>query len=100
MRRIPKFLAASTAALVKALVESLLEQVAYLKETVEKRDEEIRRRGHLLAAALERIPALEAPPDTTLSEPRGSRETASEEAAKGARLSESSRSPHRRRGSG
>ena len=82
IRRIPKFLAASTAALVKALVESLLEQVAYLKETVDKRDEEIRRQDHLLAAALERIPALEAPPDTTLSEPRGSCETASEEAAK------------------
>ena len=72
----------------------------WLYSAAEKRDEEIRRRDHLLAAALERIPALEAPPDTTLSEPRGSRETASEEAAKGTRLSESSRSPHRRRGSG
>jgi hypothetical protein len=100
MRRIPKFLAASTAALVKALVESLLEQVAYLKETVEKRDEEIRRRDHLLAAALERIPPLEATPDTTRSQ-------SPEEAARRprkrrlrVRLSESSRSPHRRRGSG
>src|SRR5829696_797978 len=97
MRRIPKFLAASTAALVKALVESLLEQVAYLKETVEKRDEEIRHRDHLLAAALERIPALEAPPDTTLSEPRGSRETASEEAAKVRALREQPEPPQKKR---
>jgi hypothetical protein len=76
----------------------LLEQVAYLKETVDKRDEEIRRRDHLLAAALERIPALEAPPDTTLSEPRGSRETASEEAAKGyAPLREQPEPPQKKR---
>jgi hypothetical protein len=54
-----------------ALVESLREQVSYLKETVAKRDEEIRRRDHLLAAALERIPAIEAPPDT----PSDSRES-------------------------
>src|SRR5215211_7508624 len=41
------------------LTESLQEQVEYLKETVAKRDEEIRRRDHLLAAALERIPAIQ-----------------------------------------
>lgn len=41
------------------LVRSLEEQVEYLKSVVEKRDEEIRRRDHLLAAALERIPQLE-----------------------------------------
>lgn len=42
------------------LVRSLEEQVEYLKGVVEKRDEEIRRRDHLLAAALERIPQLES----------------------------------------
>jgi len=62
-----------------ALVESLLEQVSYLKETVAKRDEEIRRRDHLLAAALERIPAIEAPPDTP-SDSRESPVSASDEA--------------------
>jgi hypothetical protein len=52
----------------------LREQVEYLKETVARRDEEIRRRDHLLAAALERIPAIEAAPDAA-----GPHETASEE---------------------
>jgi hypothetical protein len=68
-----------------------------LYSAAEKRDEEIRRRDHLLAAALERIPALEAPPDTTLSEPRGSRETASEEAAKGTTLREQPEPPQKKR---
>jgi hypothetical protein len=58
-----------------ALIESLQEQVEYLKETVAKRDEEIRRQDHLLAAALERIPAIEEAP----SERRESPMTASEE---------------------
>jgi hypothetical protein len=62
-----------------ALIESLREQVAYLKETVAKRDEEIRRRDHLLAAALEHIPALEEP-----SEARESPVSSSGEASKGA----------------
>jgi hypothetical protein len=57
-----------------ALVESLREQVEYLKETVAMRDEEIRRRDHLLAAALERIPAIEAPQDTA-SEATGAAES-------------------------
>jgi hypothetical protein len=52
----------------------LREQVEYLKETVARRDEEIRRRDHLLAAALERIPAIEAAPDTA-----GPHQTAEEE---------------------
>jgi hypothetical protein len=52
----------------------LREQVEYLKETVARRDEEIRRRDHLLAAALERIPAIEAAPDTA-----GPHQTDSEE---------------------
>jgi hypothetical protein len=71
-----------------ALIASLEEQVSYLREVVRSRDDEIRRReeeyreearrkDHLLAAALERIPAIE-PPDTP-SEPRESSETASED---------------------
>jgi hypothetical protein len=61
-----------------ALIESLREQVAYLKETVAKRDEEIRRRDHLLAVALEHIPAPEEP-----SEARESPVSSSGEASKG-----------------
>jgi hypothetical protein len=53
------------------------EQLDYLKAVIEKRDEEIRRKDHLLAAALERIPAIEAPQDTP-SEPRETPQTASE----------------------
>src|SRR5829696_7711579 len=71
-----------------ALIASLEEQVSYLREVVRSRDAEIRRReeeyreearrkDHLLAAALERIPAIE-PPDTP-SEPRDSPVTPSEE---------------------
>jgi len=71
-----------------ALIASLEEQVSYLREVVRSRDDEIRRReeeyreearrkDHLLAAALERIPAIE-PPDTVPSETRGSSENAPE----------------------
>src|SRR5215208_3552764 len=59
------------------LVEHMASEIEHLREMLALRDEEIRRRDHLLAAALERIPAIE-PPDTP-SEPRESRETASEE---------------------
>ena len=44
-----------------AYINELKSEIDYLKETVAKRDEEIRRRDHLLATALERIPAIEAP---------------------------------------
>jgi hypothetical protein len=47
-----------------ALVESLREQVEYLRGEVVVWQDEARRKDHLLAAALERIPALEPPPDT------------------------------------
>jgi hypothetical protein len=53
------------------LLEELRDRVRYLEE-------ESRRKDHLLAAALERIPAIEAPPDTSV-EPRESPQTASEE---------------------
>src|SRR5215207_3148830 len=62
------------------------DQVEYLQTELtrhsEEHREEIRRRDHLLAAALERIPAIE-PPDTP-SETRESPVTASEETGKGA----------------
>lgn len=54
------------------LLEELRDRVRYLEE-------ESRRKDHLLAAALERIPAIEAPPDTSSPEPREAPVTASEE---------------------
>jgi DNA-binding Lrp family transcriptional regulator len=44
------------------LVESLREQVEYLKSVLATRDEEIRRRDHIIAGLVERVPALESPP--------------------------------------
>lgn len=47
-----------------ALIEALQDEVAHLRAQARVRDEEIRRRDHLLAAALERIPpALESASD-------------------------------------
>jgi hypothetical protein len=43
------------------LVDELRERVAFLERELETRTEENRRKDHLLAAALERIPAIEAP---------------------------------------
>lgn len=57
--------------LMQAHLDSMQEQLSYLKAVIHTRDEEIRRKDHLLAATLERIPAIEAPPDTP-SEPRES----------------------------
>ena len=56
------------------LVDSLQDQVDYLRRELDIRNEELRRKDHLLAAALERIPALEEAP----SEPRDGPETASD----------------------
>jgi hypothetical protein len=46
------------------LVKSLQEQLGYLRGAVETRDKELAEMRRLLAGALERIPAIEAPPDT------------------------------------
>ena len=51
--------------LMQAHLDSMQEQLSYLKAIIHTRDEEIRRKDHLLAATLERIPALEASPDGT-----------------------------------
>lgn len=50
--------------------DELREQVAYLKSQLATRDEEIRRRDHLLAAALERIPELQESPQSSVTEER------------------------------
>src|SRR5215218_1911261 len=43
------------------LVDELRERVAFLERELDTRTEENRRKDHLLAAALERVPALEPP---------------------------------------
>jgi len=43
----------------RALVDELKDRVAFLERELETRTEENRRKDHLLAAALERIPAIE-----------------------------------------
>jgi chromosome segregation ATPase len=57
-----------TDALIAAKDETIQElrgRVQRLEREVDTRNEEIRRRDHLLAAALERIPAIEAPQEAT-----------------------------------
>ncbi len=56
----------SSTALIDAKDETIAElrdRVSQLTNILTTRDEELRRKDHLLAAALERIPALEAPQD-------------------------------------
>ncbi len=65
------------------LVDSLRDEIAFLRGELQRRDErhaeEIRRRDHLFARALERIPELQAPrdergsPETPADEPQGTR---------------------------
>ena len=67
----------TSTALIEAKDETIAElhdRVAQLTKIVETRDEELRRKDHLLAATLERIPALEAP------QPRDAPQTAAEDA--------------------
>lgn len=74
----------SSSAVIGAKDETIAElrdRVAQLSKIVTTRDEELRRKDHLLAAALERIPALEAPQDapgatetTTVAPDRGEEE--------------------------
>ena len=66
----------------RQLVDSLQDQVEYLRGELDIRNEELRRKDHLLAAALERIPAIEAPTEDP-AVPRESTVTASEDTSKG-----------------
>jgi hypothetical protein len=63
------------------LIAELRSHNAHLRQEVQDWKEEARRKDHLLAAALERIPAIEAPEDTP-REARGSPVPASEEQGK------------------
>jgi len=67
---------------MQAHLESMQEQVSYLKAVIQTRDEELRRKDHIIAALTERIPELEAPREVS-SGAREGHVTASEGADKG-----------------
>jgi hypothetical protein len=56
------------------LVESLRDQVAYLREMLTTRDEEIRRRDVIISQLTDRIPAIEAPPSEPPESPTAATE--------------------------
>jgi hypothetical protein len=58
----------------EALVEVLSEQVAYLKEQLDVRTEELKEHRRIIAALTQRIPEIEPPAQDTPSEPPGSPE--------------------------
>jgi hypothetical protein len=72
-------------ALMQAHLDSIQEQVQYLKDVIATRDEELRRKDHLLAALTERIPAIE-PPEDEGAEPRESTVPTAEDTRNGAVL--------------
>src|SRR5215207_4200126 len=66
-------------AVLQEQIEQLRNDVADWKEQLREEREANRENRRLLAAALERIPAIEPPPGTVPSEPPESPETASQE---------------------
>jgi hypothetical protein len=64
------------------LIESMQDQIEYLRQQLDKEREANRENRRLLAAALERIPELPLPPDNP-SDARESPVTASEEPSRG-----------------
>ncbi len=74
------------------LVESMQDQIDYLRDLLKTRDQELAEMRRLLAGALERIPELEPASETRDSSP----EAASERGARGD-ASESSQEPAQRR---
>lgn len=57
------------------LVEDLRDQVGYLRGQLATRDEELRRKDHLLAALVQRVPELEAPREPSGAHAGGAQET-------------------------
>jgi hypothetical protein len=78
---------------MSAFVDSLEDQVDYLRRQLEVWQEEARRKDHIIAALTERIPELE-PASNASSEERESRQTSSEQQDSDTRSSRSSRSPY------
>jgi hypothetical protein len=65
-------------ALLTAHLDHALDEIRFLREELVTRNEELRRKDHIIAALTERLPAIEAPPDTSSPEPRESPQTVSE----------------------
>src|SRR5919112_5383324 len=82
-------------ALIQSHLDSMQEQVSYLKAVIHTRDEELRRKDHIIAALTERIPELEAPREAR-SEAREGHVTTSEGADKGEVPSEQQEPSQRR----
>ena len=68
---------------IMLLYQAMQDQIDTLKQELSLRNEELRRKDHLLAALTERIPAIEVP-QTDAPEQRESSVIASEEQSKGA----------------
>ena len=66
------------------LVDSLEEQISFLRSELVTRNEELRRKDHIIAALTERIPELPAPASSS-QEATGAPETAAEKAGRGDR---------------
>lgn len=95
-----------TATRQTALVESLQDQIEYLRRELDVRNEELLRKDHLLAAALERMPELEASEEASpediaptggAQEPRASSETAEKDAEDMGVATSDAQEPARRR---
>jgi predicted DNA-binding protein YlxM (UPF0122 family) len=80
------------------LIAELRSHNAHLRQEVEDWKEEARRKDHLLAAALERIPAIDAAPDTTSETSPDERESpmSNKGASYGTSPQEAEESLHRR----
>ena len=84
-----------TAAGMSAFVDSLEDQVDYLRRQLEVWQEEARRKDHIIAALTERIPELE-PASNAAPEPRGDPVNPSEDSTNGESLEPERRSWWRR----
>lgn len=82
-------------ALMQAHLDSMQEQAGYLKSVIQTRDEELRRKDHIIAALTERIPELEAAPNGS-PEAREAPQTVSEEPASTSSPPPGPRSPEER----
>jgi hypothetical protein len=81
---------------INTLLQSLQDQVVYLRQDAEDWKEEVRRKDHIIMRLTQRIPELEAPREAS-SEPREAPVSDSEGAAKGTTFSETQKPSERRK---
>lgn len=79
-----------------SLIETLREEVEAWREEARRKDTIIAQMNQTIAALTERIPAIEAPPDTASSEPRESSITPSKDTGNGETPPDTERSWWRR----